>query len=219
MTGSTQSVTMGILAIIAGLVFCFRGYGALRVVIPVWAAIAGFYLGAGLVASNDDGRYLTSTTGWIVGIVIGLLFGALAYAYYAVAVIISMAAAGFAVGSSVVAAVGVSWNWVIVLAGVAVGVALAALAIIANLPMVLLVVVSAVAGASAIIFGVLVVSGAIGTGPINSADVNAQLSDRWWLYVAYVVLAAVGIASQLRAAHAHGNVRDGWDAQGRARQG
>ena len=215
MTGSTQTVTLGVLAIVAGVVFCFRGYGALRVIIPIWAAFAGFYLGAGLVANNDDGVLLSSPTGWIVGLVVGLLFAALAYAYYAVAVVISMAAAGFTLGSSAVIALGLSWNWVVVLAGVAVGVALAALAIITDLPMVLLVVVSAIAGASAIIFGVLMVSGALVSDRIDSAEVSAQLTDRWWLYIVYVVLAAIGIVSQMRAAHAHGSVRDGWPVQGR----
>ena len=44
-----QDVVVGLLAIAVGALFAFRGYFAMRVIIPIWGAFAGFMLGAGLV--------------------------------------------------------------------------------------------------------------------------------------------------------------------------
>ena len=98
------------------------------------------------------------------------------------------------------------------LIAVAVGVLLALFAIITDLPMVLLVVVSALAGASAIIFGVLILVGYVGTDHLDSAEISTQLADRWWFYPAYIVLAIVGIISQLRIERTHATIRAGWTA-------
>ena len=37
-----SGILLGALAIIAGLIFCFRGYLALRTVIAIWGAFVGF---------------------------------------------------------------------------------------------------------------------------------------------------------------------------------
>mgnify|MGYP006199470863 CR=1 FL=1 len=111
-------VVLGILAVLIGLLFCFRGYLAMRLVIPVWGAFAGFMLGAGLVASFADEGFLASALGWLVGAGVAVLFALLAYLYYEVSVLLAMAAIGFAIGTSVMVALGVTWSWLIVLVGV-----------------------------------------------------------------------------------------------------
>ena len=83
-------------------------------------------LGAGIVAT--DAGFLATALGWIVGFAVALLFGLLAYLYYEVAVVLGMLAIGFALGTSLMVALGVTWNWVIVLAGVTVALVLAFIA-------------------------------------------------------------------------------------------
>lgn len=52
-----SGILLGALAIIAGLIFCFRGYLALRTVIAIWGAFVGFALGSGLAsAATGDPR-------------------------------------------------------------------------------------------------------------------------------------------------------------------
>ena len=46
-----EDVVVGILAILFGAVFCFWGYFAMRIAIPIWGFFAGFMLGAGATAA------------------------------------------------------------------------------------------------------------------------------------------------------------------------
>ena len=43
-----RDVVFGLMAVVVGITFCFRGYLTMRVVIPMWGAFSGFALGAGL---------------------------------------------------------------------------------------------------------------------------------------------------------------------------
>lgn len=192
-------IVLGIFAILAGLLFCFWGYYAMRVVIPIWGAFTGFMTGAGLVASFTDEGFLASVLGWIVGVVLGLIFGLLAYLYYEVAVLIAMSAIGFAVGTSIMVALGVTWDWLIVLVGVAVGLLLALIAIIGDLPMALLAVLTALGGASAVVTGIMLLFGVVSTDDFDSAATTETIQDDWWWYAIYLGLAIAGIIAQVRS--------------------
>jgi hypothetical protein len=189
-----NDIVVGILAILTGAVFCFRGYLAMRIIIPLWGAFAGFMLGAGIVSGSDG--FLGSALGWIVGIVMAVVFGLLAYLYYEVAVIIGMLAIGFTLGTSLMVALGVTWSWVIVLSGVALAVVLAFVALVADLPMALLTVLTAMAGASAIVGGLMLVFGVTDVGEFDSAQTTETLADDWWWYAIYLALAIGGMIAQ-----------------------
>jgi hypothetical protein len=207
-----QDVIVGLLAIAVGALFCFRGYLALRVIIPIWGAFAGFVLGAGLVSAGSDDGFLRSVLGWVVGFALALLFGLIAYLYYEVSVVIAMMAIGFALGTSLMVAIGIDWAWIVAIVGIAAGLLLGIAAIAADLPMVLLTVLSALAGASTIVGGVMLLTGALGTDEITeSASITDQLHDEWWWYVMYVVIALVGIVAQVRAAERlSASMREAW---------
>ena len=67
------NITVGILAIIAGLIFCFRGYLAMRTVIGLWAGFVGFGVGATLFASITQQGLLTGPLSWVAAIAGALL--------------------------------------------------------------------------------------------------------------------------------------------------
>jgi hypothetical protein len=189
-----NDIVVGLIAILTGAVFCFRGYLAMRIIIPLWGAFAGFMLGAGIVSGSDG--FLGSALGWIVGIAVAVVFGLLAYLYYEVAVIIGMLAIGFALGTSLMVALGVTWSWVIVLAGVALAVALAFVALVADLPMALLTILTGMAGASAIVAGLMLLFGVTDVGDFDSAQTTKALADDWWWYAIYLALAISGMIAQ-----------------------
>ncbi|TVR35645.1 MAG: DUF4203 domain-containing protein [Nitriliruptor sp.] len=208
-----EDVAIGILAVLIGSLLCFRGYAALRVVIAVWGTFVGFLVGAGLVAGVTGEGLLASALAWTVGIAVAVLFGVLAYVYYAVSVIIGMGAIGFTLGTTVMVALGVTWSWVVVLVGLAAGVLLAILAIVGDLPLVILALLGAFAGASTIIAGLLLLFGVIERQDLAAPDTTAGLALGWWWTVGYVVLAIAGIAAQLRSAEARrGTLREDWAA-------
>ena len=202
----------GLLALGIGAVFCFRGYLAMRLMITLWGALAGFALGASIGA--DDGGILSNTLSWILAVVFGLVFALVAYLYYEISVAIAMGSIGFTLGASVLVAIGVSWNWVIVLVGLAAGVLLALVAIVGDLPAVLLVVLSALAGASAIVGGLMLLTGVLDTDQITrSAAVTEELNDDWYWYVIWAVAAAAGLLTPLRTREREAEtMRQAWAA-------
>jgi hypothetical protein len=209
-----EDVIFALLVILAGGLFCFFGYLAFRVIIPIWGAVVGFSLGAGLIAAATDEGFLRTGLAWVVAIGLAVLFALLAYLFYWVAVILAMGSIGFTLGASVMGALGVDWNWLVVLVGVAVGALLAVLAIASDFPMILLVLLSALAGASAVTAGLMVLTGAIETEDFTDEAVTAQAGDDWWWYVVYGVLAVAGIVYQARAMERmRGSMRESWEAR------
>jgi hypothetical protein len=204
-----EDVLVGLLAIVVGALFCFRGFLAMRVIIPIWGAFAGFLLGAGLVDVSSDDAYLRSLLAWLVAIGCALVFGIIAYLYYEVSVVLAMAAVGFALGSGAMVALGVTWSWVVVLVGVALG------AIVADLPMIILVVLTAFAGATTIVLGVMLLGGVVDTTDFDVAATTEKLDDDWWWYVSYVALGVVGTIVQARyTARMRATMREQWSAAG-----
>src|SRR6478736_4552491 len=133
-------ILLGILAIVAGGAMLFAGQFVLRLVIPIWGFFAGFAFGAGLVADLADERFLGTVLGGVPGLVFAVVFAVLAYLYFCVAVTLAMAALGFAIGSGLIVALGIDWNWVAVLVGVVVGLVLGLVSIFVNMPAIVLVV-------------------------------------------------------------------------------
>lgn len=211
---AVQDVIFGLVAIAAGALFCFRGYLAFRIVIPVWGAFVGFGAGAGLVTSITGDGFLRTGLSWAVGIATGIVFAILAYLFFEVAIVIGMVSIGFALGTSAMVALDVSWTWLVVLVGVVVGALLAAVAIAVDLPMMLLVVLSALGGASAITTGVMLLVGTIDTGEFEDDDLTTRAGDDWWWYVVYLGLAVAGMVVQIRDAdRLRRSVRAAWAAE------
>lgn len=200
---------VGLVALFAGSLFCFSGYRTFRLVIPVWGAFVGFSVGAGAVAAATGDALLAKPVGWIIGGLLAFLFAALAYLYYEVGVVLALGSVGFAAGASVMVALGVSWNWLVILVAAALGVMLAVVAIVTNLPRIVLVVFTSAAGAMAMIGGAMLWVGAMETADFTSKAITERIEDDWWWYLAYIVMALAGILSQART-NAEADLRAYW---------
>lgn len=210
-----EDVVIGLLAIAAGTLLCLRGYLAMRIIISIWGAFAGFLFGAGVVDSITGDGFLRTIIGWMVGLGVASLFAALAYLYFEVSVLLGMGAIGFALGTSVMAALGVSWSWLVVLAGVAAGALLAIVALVTDLPTIILVVLTATGGASTTVFGAMLLVGTVDSTAFESAATTDHLDVGWWWYAAYLALVAVGLVAQLRSAEAlRQSIREQWSRSG-----
>jgi hypothetical protein len=213
-------VLLALLAIAAGAVFCFRGYLTMRIVIPIWGAFVGFAVGAGALAAITGDGFLANVASWIAGVVVAAVFSALAYLYYEVSITITMAGVGFLLGASVMVALNITWSWLIVLVGVMAGVSLAAFAIVGNLPMVVLTLLTATGGSTAIVGGLMLLTDAIDASDLDEGSVVARIQDdpAWWLL--YALIAVLGVGSQLKALRARrddgigASVRQQWRADG-----
>jgi hypothetical protein len=191
-------IVLGLFAILAGGVMLFAGQLVLRIVLPIWGLFAGFAFGAGLWAGLADERFLGTVLGWVTGLVLALVFAVFAYLYYAVAVILAMATFGFAIGSGLVVAVGIDWNWVAVLVGLVMGAVLGLVSVVGNMPMVVLAVFSSVAGAVSVVAGLMLLVGSLNSADFTEGTVTAAVRDSWWWYLLLLVLALIGIVVQTR---------------------
>jgi hypothetical protein len=213
-------IILGVLVAAAGALFCFRGYLAMRVIIPIWGALTGFFLGAGLVSALGGDGFLGTAAGWAVGVLVAIIFGLIAYLYYEVSVILVMLSIGFTLGTTVMAALGVDWSWVIIVVGIVVAVLLALIAIAADLPTGILVVLTTLAGASAIMVGVAMVVNHTSSSRFGD-DVVGAIGAKWWWWLIYAALVIAGLVAQVRVVgRLRQSMRDAWtEAGGRQLRG
>ena len=204
-----MDVVIGVLAVAIGALFCFRGYIAMRIIIPIWGAFVGFMLGAGIAASIENQGFLTTVLGWILGLVLAIVIAALAYLYYEVSVAIVLGGIGFVLGTGLMAALGVTWSWVVVPVGVAVGLVLAVIAIMADLPAILLVVLTALGGAATIVGGVMLLVGTVDLDELDRETTERLDLGGWW-YALQIGLAIAGIVAQSRDAARRQRLEQAW---------
>lgn len=209
--GIHVDIVVGLLAIAAGLAFCFRGYLLMRLVIPIWGFFVGFALGAGMIAAATDAKFLGTVLAWIVGLALGLLFAFIAYTYYAVAIVLAMASVGYLLGTALMVALDVEWNWLIVTVGIIVGLLLAVAAIVGDLPTTLLTVLTAMGGATAIVGGIMLLVNRLDVEDLGDDAVTSTINASWGWWLLYLVLAVAGILAQVTAtAQVRASIRESW---------
>ena len=209
-------ILLGLLAIVAGAAMLVAGQFVLRLVIPVWGFFAGFAFGAGLVAELADERFLGTVLGWVLGLVFALVFAVFAYLYYYVAVTLAMGAFGFAIGSGLVVALGIDWNWVAVLVGLVIGVLVGLVSVFTNMPMIVLVVFSSIAGAAIVVGGLMLLVGSLNSADFTRGDFTDTVENGWVWSLLVVVLAFAGIFVQARQrALMRRSVHEVWYAESR----
>lgn len=210
-----DDILTGALALLVGIALCFRGYLAIRILLPIWGAFVGFGVGVAIVAAVTGDSVFATVGSWIVGFGAALLFALGAYLYYEVCIVIAMGAAGFIVGTTLLMALGIDWNWVVTLGGLAMGIMFAALAIFADLPMVFLTVLTALAGAATATTGLMLLVGSVDVDDLSGRGVvrSFEGAGLWWML--YVVVALVGVVSQVRLLDSMTvSVREEWEASG-----
>ena len=207
-------ILLGLLAIFAGGAMLVAGQFVLRLVIPIWGFFAGFAFGAGLVSDLADERFLGTVLGWVLGLVFAVLFAVLAYLYYYVAILIAMGAFGFAIGSGLVVALGIDWNWVAVLVGLVVGLILGLASIFANMPMIVLVVLGSFAGAVGVVGGLMLLVGSLNSADFTHGDFTDTVSNSWAWALLLLALAVGGVLIQARQrALMRQNIQEVWYAE------
>ncbi|GAA1974395.1 hypothetical protein GCM10009798_39550 [Nocardioides panacihumi] len=189
-------IFLGVLAIIAGTAMLFAGRFVLRLMLPIWGFFAGFAFGAGLVAGIADERFLGTALGWVLGLLFALIFAVFVYLYYYVAVVLAMTAFGFAIGSGLVVAIGIDWNWVAVLIGLVVGAVFGLVSVLANMPAIVLVVLGSFAGAVGVVAGLMLLVGSLNTADFTRGDFTDTVSNSVGWSLLLLVLAVAGILIQ-----------------------
>jgi hypothetical protein len=192
-------------AMFAGLIgaaFCFLGYRVFLVLLPVWGFFAGFWIGAQAIALVFGEGFLATTTGWVVGFIVGLVLAVLSYWFYLMGVALVAGVVGYALGTGLLAWLGMSDTGVMtILAGVIVGIVVAGLTVVLNLQKPVIMVVTSVVGANALLLAVLLPLEKVDLDQIASAGdaIQPVLQDSTGWFVAWLAVAAVGFIVQWRS--------------------
>ena len=190
---------LGIIGIIAGVGLAMAGLRYFFLLLPIWGFIAGFIAGGALIAAVFGDGFLATTLGIVVGLAFGILFALISYFYWYFTVILAAATTGGVFGASIFGAIGISSNWLLFFIGLAFGILFAFGAMVLNLPVYLVVVNTALAGAAVAIGGFLMVINKFDREDIGTGDLWRRIDEHWYLWVIWVVLAVVGMMSQLGA--------------------
>ena len=173
--------------LLAGVLLCFFGQRVARLAMGLLGAVVGYLLGAAAFQAVFGAMPGLSPLGnWIAGIVAAVLVGWLAYSFYVVGVLVLMGSLGWQLGWWFGGLSGFDALWTTLMAG---AVALLAVAggLVLNLPRLLLVLTTAVAGAALIVGSLpLMLSAFANTGWMSWLTANGG-----WVNLAFVILGAV----------------------------
>jgi hypothetical protein len=191
-----QDLFVALIAVAIGLVAVFFGYRLFRAVLPVFGFVLGAIVGAQAVNLIFGDGFLSTILSIITAVVVGLVFGVLAYAFWALGVILVVGGMGFAIGSALLPAFGLDADVISWLIGLAVGLGFALAAFVLRLPRAIVVVVTALWGAGATLGGVMVLLQIIEPEELGFGGVDAVVSESFLWLLAYVALAVVGAIFQ-----------------------
>lgn len=179
-----------------GLLLLTGGYRFARLIIPVWAFFAGFSVGAAVFADATSVAFLATTMGLIAGLIVGLVFALFAYFFYSLAVVLLGATTGYWIGTAFVSWLGLSKGFVSATVGVVLGVIFGVLTLGFNVAKYLLIMLTSVGGATALVGGILVLLDKIELSAFDFATASSTIGDSVLWSVVTFVLIAVGIAVQ-----------------------
>ena len=194
-----MQLVMAILAVVIGLAFAFGGWRFFLVLLPLWGLVLGFSLGTeAMRALFGDGTFATVTS-WIVGLVIGLVFAGLSYLFYYAAIVILAGTVGYAIGAAAWGLIGNEQGVIAFVIGIVVGVVVAVAALALNVPRYLVIVLTGLGGAAAIVAGWFLLIGKVPADNVTWWQVGKLISDSWFYLIVWGLIAAAGIVAQMRA--------------------
>jgi hypothetical protein len=192
-----MDILLGIFLIVFGVAIAFIGLQTFFVMLPLIGLVTGFYVGAQFVSVVFGDGFLSTVTGWIVGVVVGIVFALLAWYWWYAGVLVSSGLIGALLMTGIGHAVGArSGVTLFILAAIGM-VAFIILTMMLNLPIYWVIVNTAIGGASIAISGVMLMFNQITREELADGAAVAAINESWFWVLALAVLAAVGIGRQL----------------------
>jgi hypothetical protein len=201
-----MEILVGIILALVGLAVCFFGLRFWFILLPVFGAVTGFFVGARVMQDIFGTGFLSTGVSWIVGIIVAIGFALLSWFVWYAGAIILAGAVGASLFSGILHALFANpWGWLLFIVALIGALVFAVGALVLNLPVYIVIVNSALGGAALAVAGLLTMLGTITTMELaNGATVavvdEARFQGAGWLWVlAWIVLAVAGIFYQLRS--------------------
>jgi len=194
----TMDIVLGIFLLILGISVAFVGIQLFFFMLPIIGLVAGFYVGAELVAGLFGDGFLATATGWIVGIVVGLLFAAVARLWWYAGVLISSGVVGSVLLSGIGRAFGVESGVALFMFGLVGAFLFVFVTLTLNLPVYMVIWNTALSGAAIAVSGAMLVFNRIGREDLEYGAAVAAIEESWVWILVMIAVAAVGVVRQLR---------------------
>ena len=173
-----MEILVGIILALVGLAVCFFGLRFWFILLPVFGAVTGFFVGARVMQDLFGTGFLSTATSWIVGIVVAVVFALLSwYVWYAGAIIMAGAVGASLFTGILHALFNQPWGVVPFIVALIGAVIFAVGALMLNLPIYIVIVNSAIGGASLAIAGLLTILGTITTVELANGATLAVVNE------------------------------------------
>jgi hypothetical protein len=193
-------ILVALFALLLGMGFTFWGYRVFLVLLPIWGFFAGLWFGAETINLLIGDGFLATTTGWIVGFFTGIVFAALSYLFYVLGVAIVAGAVGAALVSGILGWIGIDsgiFHFLLMMVG---AVIVAVLTLSLNLQKIVIIILTAIAGANGILLSILLILGRVELRGLETAgnSIRPILADSTLWLLVWLAIAAFGVVTQMR---------------------
>lgn len=184
-----------------GIALLLWGYRIFMVLLPIFGFFAGLWLGAQAVSLIFGEGFLASVTGLVVGFFAGLICALFSYLFYAFGVALVAAIIGGSLAIGLLQAIGISSNLILIPVAIVAGIAVALVVMLFNVQKYVIIALTAIAGANALVLAPLLVFGRVSLEELQGAGnaIRPVLADSWIWLVVWIAIAAAGIFYQIRS--------------------
>lgn len=194
-----MDIIIGLLILVLGVALCFWGNRFFRILMPILAFIAGFWIGEALIALVLGDGNAAIIIGWLIGLVGGLVLAGLAFLIPQAAEIILGAAFGWWLASGLLTWLLGDQGMLNLILIVLAAILFAGLTFLDSLRRYLLPAYTALLGASAIASGFLFMFGSLDVEMFRSSFTTMAFvwQESWAVTIFWLLLAVVGFGIQL----------------------
>jgi hypothetical protein len=196
-----QASFAGLLTLVIGIVLCFGGHRFFRFLMVLVGFAGGFVLGGTGVAAITRTGFLDGLGGWIAAIVVGLLLGGLSIPFYGAAVAVLGGVVAYLAASGIMVYLGYGTGTLTQAVGIVAGAVAIVVVFLFKVHRLLVIAVTAAAGAGAILAGVLILLGRLSFDAQTAYDPTAILRSTplWLLLLVVLFLAGAGAQWSIRS--------------------
>ncbi|HVL22608.1 MAG TPA: DUF4203 domain-containing protein [Thermomicrobiales bacterium] len=192
-----NDIIVGLIALGLGLAVAFLGLRLWFVMLPIWGFFTGFYVGAAAIEALTGDGFLSTVTGWVVGAIIGIGFAIVSYVFWYVGALIAAGAVGASLVTAIMAGFGVDDGWFLSLMALVGAFIAVVVAFLLALPIYLVVISTAIAGATGAVTGIMLILNRIEVEGLQNGAGWTMVTESWFWFIVMMVIATIGLGAQL----------------------
>jgi hypothetical protein len=193
------TLVAGALLLFLGGLVAFGGYRLFLILLPIYGFFFGLSFGAHSVQALFGDGFLSTTTSWVIGFFIGLLFGLLSYLFWIFAVALVAGSLGYGLVAAFFGLFDADLDVLVWIIGVVVGLIFAIGAVVLNLQKAVVIVATALLGAWTIVATFLFLFTSATPETLAESGAKVVLDDHPLWFLIFAVVAAFGMVFQFAA--------------------